>query len=337
MKTQLELTRTFYPEQLYIELSEQQMINAWNQANKHFQNDIIRWRAYLNYLVVEAIPKIETELDLEKKLGYYPSDLSKVLEFINGTILTLGETRLVVIPSDSNIGGDLCVPQELVDLPQFAGDYYLGVYINLDEEWLRFWGACSHKKLTTEGVYDESSRNYYLDRDELIEDLEAVLIAREICPNERGEYKFVNLPSLSESESNGLWEQLKQPDCYVPRLALDSPTWLSLFINDLVVASNNDPITAGIEFLDSDDPVAVQVREMLKNRSILEIVAQFNTAYGNNSATRLPYALVDILAGSTPTAQNKNMRSASEGSENIKLLTLARNLAKKLAEIWAEE
>jgi hypothetical protein len=337
MKTKLELTRTFYPEQLYIELSAEQMINAWNQAEKHFQNDIIRWRAYLNYLVVEAISQIKSQLGLEEKLGYYPSDLSKVLEFINGTILTLGETRLVVIPSDSNIGGDLCVPQELVDLPQFAGDYYLGVYINLDEEWLRFWGACSHKKLTTEGVYDESSRNYYLDRDELIEDLEAVLIAREICPNERGEYKFVNLPSLSESESNGLWEQLKQPDCYVPRLALDSPTWLSLFINDLVVASNNDPITALTTFLGSDDPVAMRVQEVLENRSISEIVAQLNAAYRNNDAKKLPYALVDILAGSTPTAQNKNMRSASEGSENIKLLRLARDLAKKLAEIWAEE
>jgi len=234
----------------------------------------------------------------------------------------------VVIPSDSNIGGDLCVPQELVDLPQFAGDYYLGVYINLDEEWLRFWGACSHKKLTTEGVYDESSRNYYLDRDELIEDLEAVLIAREICPNERGEYKFVNLPSLSESESNGLWEQLKQPDCYVPRLALDSPTWLSLFINDLVVASNNDPITAGIEFLESDDPVAVRVREVLENRSLLEIVAQFNTAYPELS----PDVVVDILVGSLATKETK--RGSDDIADTIELLELAIELAEKLTEIW---
>jgi|JFJP01.1.fsa_nt_gi Predicted transcriptional regulators len=104
-----------------------------------------------------------------------------------------------------------------------------------------------------------------------------------------------------------------------------------------IAASNNDPITALATFLDSNDSVAVQVREVLENRSISEIVAQFNTVYRSNSATKLTYALVDILAGSTPTAQNKNMRSASEGSENIKLLRLARDLAKKLAEIWAEE
>ena len=101
-----------------------------------------------------------------------------------------------------------------------------------------------------------------------------------------------------------------------------------------IAASNNDPITALATFLDSNDSVAVQVREVLENRSISEIVAQFNTVYRSNSATKLTYALVDILAGSTPTAQNKNMRSASEGSENIKLLRLARELAKKLAEIW---
>jgi hypothetical protein len=97
---------------------------------------------------------------------------------------------------------------------------------------------------------------------------------------------------------------------------------------------SNDPITALTTFLESDDPVAMRVREVLENLSISEIVAQFNTVYRSNSATKLPYALVDILAGSTPTAQNKNMRSASEGSENIKLLRLARDLAKKLAEIW---
>jgi transcriptional regulator with XRE-family HTH domain len=97
-----------------------------------------------------------------------------------------------------------------------------------------------------------------------------------------------------------------------------------------IVASNNDPITALTTFLESDDPVAVRVQEVLENRSISEIVAQLNAAYPELSLD----VVVGILAGSTPTAQNKNMRSASEGSENIKLLRLARELAKKLAEIW---
>lgn len=101
-----------------------------------------------------------------------------------------------------------------------------------------------------------------------------------------------------------------------------------------IVASNNDPITALTTFLDSNDPVAVRVRERLENSPISEIVEQFNTAYQNNPATTLPYELADILAGSTPTAQNKNFRSANEGSEYSQLLSLARELAKKLAEIW---
>lgn len=96
----------------------------------------------------------------------------------------------------------------------------------------------------------------------------------------------------------------------------------------------NDPIAAGIAFLESNDPIAVRVRERLENRSISEIVAQLNAAYQSSSATRLPYTLVDILAGSQPTAQKKNFRSASEGSDKVELLGLARDLAKKLAEIW---
>ena len=99
----------------------------------------------------------------------------------------------------------------------------------------------------------------------------------------------------------------------------------------------NGPIVAALAFLESNAPVAVRVREVVENRSISEIIVQLNAAYQNNDAKKLPFALVDILAGSKPTAQNKNVRVSNEGAEKIKLLRLARELAKKLAEIWAEE
>lgn len=134
-------------------------------------------------------------------------------------------------------------------------------------------------------------------------------------------------------QSGELTEVLGIPILGVREIAI-TPSENPVNLLDLQVVPSNDPITALTTFLGSNDSVAVRVRERLENSSISEIVEQFNTAYRNNPATTLPYELADILAGSTPAAQNKNFRSANEGSEYSQLLSLARELAKKLAEIW---
>jgi len=92
----------------------------------------------------------------------------------------------------------------------------------------------------------------------------------------------------------------------------------------------NDPIAAGIAFLESNDPVAVRVREKLKNRSISEIAAQLNAAYPQ----LFPDVVVDILVGSVATGETK--RDSEDIADTIELLELAIELAKKLAKIWGE-
>ncbi|MCL1475160.1 hypothetical protein [Argonema antarcticum] len=99
---------------------------------------------------------------------------------------------------------------------------------------------------------------------------------------------------------------------------------------DLQVVPNNDPIAVGIAFLESDDLVAVRVREKLKNRAISEIVAQLNAAYPELS----PNVVVDILVGNVATGETK--RDSDDIADTIELLELAIKLAKKLAEIWGE-
>ncbi|TAG39467.1 MAG: DUF1822 family protein, partial [Oscillatoriales cyanobacterium] len=65
-------------------------------------------------------------------------------EVVNGTAFQIGETRLILIPSDETELEEFCVPQEWVDIPNWSADYYLPVQVNLDgddgECWIELCG-----------------------------------------------------------------------------------------------------------------------------------------------------------------------------------------------------
>jgi transcriptional regulator with XRE-family HTH domain len=131
---------------------------------------------------------------------------------------------------------------------------------------------------------------------------------------------FQRIESLFKSGE--LKELAGFPVLDVKLIAMDTP--------EEIVASNNDPIAAGIAFLESNDPVAVRVRERLENRLISEIVTQLNAAYPELS----PDVVVDILVGSVATEETK--RGSDDMADTIELLELAIELADKLAEIWGD-
>ena len=61
-------------------------------------------------------------------------------EFVTGFALNLGKSRLVIIPSETIDTDEFSVPQEWVDIPELAADYYLAVQVNFEDRWLRVWG-----------------------------------------------------------------------------------------------------------------------------------------------------------------------------------------------------
>ena len=115
-------------------------------------------------------------------------------------------------------------------------------------------------------------------------------------------------------------------------------------------------IKSGIAFLESDDPVAVQVREVLGNRSsrplqktnsltgetpipqeilqksIEEVVVELERLYQNCPKDEWRYAGGEVLAGSVATGGFS--REESDEDAEIELQDLAESLLEKLAEIW---
>ncbi|MEM8778362.1 MAG: DUF1822 family protein [Cyanobacteria bacterium P01_G01_bin.49] len=229
MSTIEELT-AIYPEQLSLELSPEDIEKAW-PAEAQFSSNISKWNAYLNRLCLQTIIRyLETESEF-KVIVNSDEKLASIWEVVNGTPITFDGTKLVIIPSEAIDTAEFRVPQEWVDIPEWVADYYLAVQINSDDGWLRVWGYTTHKQLKDKGIYDESDRSYSIDGEDVIESLDVMWMARELCPHERGEVQ--PLPNLPVTEVDTLLEQLSQEDIYYsPRLEIPFTQWGALLVNE---------------------------------------------------------------------------------------------------------
>ncbi|MEG4943924.1 DUF1822 family protein [Microcoleus sp. F4-D5] len=88
-----------------------------------------------------------------------------------------------------------------------------------------------------------------------------------------------------------------------------------------------------IAFLETDDPVAVQVRAQIETQSLSNIVAQLERIYRTCDEYEWRYAGGEMLAGS---AAGGEFTRESSDSADTDLEDLAEALLEKLAEIWRD-
>ncbi|NEP62057.1 MAG: DUF1822 family protein [Symploca sp. SIO2G7] len=228
-----------YPEQLWLKFSPEEREEAWLQAQQ-YSNPTARRQAYFNFLCIkQLLPYWENEPDLKDLPFTLPlndlaigadTKLSSVWEFVNGTAITIGETRIIIVPEEISETSQLSVPQELVDIPEWAADYYLAVQVEPENCWLNILGYATHRQLKAEGTYQPLNRTYSLDGEDLTEDLNIMLIAISFRSSEKAELPC--LPSLSSATAAELIEKLSQPASYSPRLNVPFEDWAALLVNN---------------------------------------------------------------------------------------------------------
>ena len=212
-----ELT-AIYPKQVFLEITPEDM-EAASPKNSDYSYDVARHHALINRLVLNCFTNwLRKEAPIEEEFNIWPNveDLPSIWEFVNGTALTIGHTRLALIPQETIDTDEFSVPQEWVDIPNWLADYYLGVQVNLEQRWLRIWGFISHKTLKQKAEYDPVLRNYSVPGELLIEDLTVMWVARQFQETERAEVSA--LPQLSDNEFDRISEVLGKPRGYSPRL-----------------------------------------------------------------------------------------------------------------------
>ncbi len=184
------------------------------------------YQAYLNQLCLSAVlPWLQEDFTPQAKVWPNTTALPSFWELVSGTAITLDVTRFILVPSETIDLSELRVSQEWVDIPSWAGDYYLGVQVDADEGYVKVWGYCTHEQLKIKGNYDASDRTYAVDAIDMIADASVLMVARQICPQEPTRSNIIPLPTLSQTQAQNLISRLGKPEIITPRLAIPWELW----------------------------------------------------------------------------------------------------------------
>lgn len=222
---------TIFPDHLWLDISEQEQEDAWQiVAQQRYSNPAARWNGYLNSLCLDRfLAWFQAEFDDEDLQLQSKADTS-IWELINGTVLTIGQARIVLIPDDRSHLTEVCIPQEWVDIENWAPDYYLAVQLNLAECWLRVWGYTTKAQIRDRARYEAISQTYDLDVHDLIPNLDVMWVAQEVCPRPKPEVQ--SLPSLLPDQAELLLKQLSDSTSYSPRADVPFPQWAAILVSE---------------------------------------------------------------------------------------------------------
>jgi hypothetical protein len=216
----------------WLEISPEAQTEAWQQSQIGGTSNR-RWTAYLNQLCLNTLlPWIRAEISPVAQ-PMFVSDIPALWELVGGIAIGLDQTtKLVLLPGETIDDSELEIPQEWVDIPSWAAEYYLGVQVKLapqsDSSWLRVWGYTTYQDLKAQSSYDVTQRMYYLDEHLLERDLNTFWINYELCFEPSTPTETTSLPELSSPQAENLVQRLGLPSVTFPRLEIPFTTWGAL-------------------------------------------------------------------------------------------------------------
>jgi hypothetical protein len=224
MNTQIKSLSQIYNEEIWIEISDRDLIDA-EPSPQDYSNQTGYHHAYFNRLCLNLFLRwLDENLALESKpKPFLEENLKSIWNVVNGVGINLGSQRLILIPNDAIDTQDFAVPQEWVDLSNWAGNYYLPVQVDLENRYLRVWGFVSHRTLKTVAEYEPVYREYYIECDRLFNDLDTLWMACELHGDEKA--NIAALPQLTENQAQQLIDRLSLSSLYSPRLEVSFEQW----------------------------------------------------------------------------------------------------------------
>ncbi len=209
------------------QIPAQQQTNIWQQS-RIFATNWGRWNAYLNQLCLDTcLAWLQSEHLPTATVGMAPA----LWEIVTGSVVTVGNLRIALIPTETIDRSELTIPQEWVDIPTWAADYYLGVQVSADCRSISIYGYATHKQIKAQADYDAQERNYCLDIDDLIPDLNALWLSFYRYTTDRTRAPLTDLPTLDPAQAEQLITRLANPDVIMARLEVPFATWGALLAN----------------------------------------------------------------------------------------------------------
>ncbi len=206
---------------------------CWDQSQGFGQaND--RWTAYCNQLAIAVVKPFLSEVAAPMQVRSALSGLAQASQWscVTGTALVVGNQRWLVLPTEQIDEDEIEIPQEWVDIADWAVDRIVAVTVNPDDLSARILGFARGETVRTSGIYHAMSRTYALDRDHWISDFATLQVIEELADGVDLAVEpdpLVALPTLTIAQAQNLIPRVA--GARLPRLAVPFTTWAALIQN----------------------------------------------------------------------------------------------------------
>lgn len=187
-----------------------------------------RWSARIHLQSAQAL--LDWFQEEGRTATLWPTQISllSLLECVDGIAMRCAGKRVVLLASESLFLDGLRMPQEWVDVPDMAGDFYLVAQVDISQEYVRLWGFASHQQLKATGTYDPASRTYFLPSENLLTDFACLSLALDY-PLADPVRSAMNTPApLDAIQAGNLIVRLGDPTLVEPRLTIPFTLWSAL-------------------------------------------------------------------------------------------------------------
>jgi Protein of unknown function (DUF1822) len=198
---------------------------TWGKTQA-FQNPIDRWTAYLNQLAVSVVVPLLAEEFASDRIRLRLGRQAQASQWscVTGTMIQVGDATWLVLPTEQIDEESVSVPQEWLEIPDWAVQQVVAVEVNPDDGTARIMGYASAAMIKNQGLYQSSDRTYLVDRSGWIEDLATLKMIQSLHPNH--DCVIANLPTLSIEQAHNLINRLG--NVTQPRLEIPFQTWAAL-------------------------------------------------------------------------------------------------------------
>ncbi|MEM9265805.1 MAG: DUF1822 family protein [Cyanobacteria bacterium P01_F01_bin.13] len=209
----------------WLEIPKNLQDHCW-QASQSLATPDHHQAIYLNHLCLQVfLPWFQQEYAPEAAAWPSRNELLGIWTLVNGSGISLASKRLVLIPTDSMDSRSLDVPQEWVDMPAWAADYYLAIQMDLADCWLKVWGYTTHQRLKQTADFDRADRTYCVSGQGLQRDLTTFWPGYQLCPDATTQVEIAPLPTPTADQVAQAIHTVSQADTLFPRLVLPFELW----------------------------------------------------------------------------------------------------------------
>jgi len=214
-----------HPIELWLDIPANVLQQAWQASQKYFHRHQ-RWTAYLNQIALKTLGNY-LQQEQNFSIGVWPSQksLPTFWGIVEGTMIELDITRILLLPSENLDQDELRVPQEWVDILSWRPDYYLSIHVDLDEQLVGIGVHCSHQQLKTHGDYQPDDRTYTIASEYLDNDFNVLLVSLQLGLKEVTQADIAPLAPIPSIQAENLLKRLSNRENLLPRLTVPFSLW----------------------------------------------------------------------------------------------------------------